>query len=227
MKILSWDVGISHLAFWFGELNKDKTLKTIDWNNINLIPDHQCKSCKKKAIYQKDNDYSCEKHKTIGRWKKIPNCKTSDIDLLRITLINILDTYPQFLEAEQILIENQPSLKNPKMKAISCCLGDYFIIRGIVDKKTVKNVNYISPLNKLKISDENLLKNPKVLELKETIKDKYKLTKNLGILYAELMLKEKECWKFLDIHKKKDDCIDSILQMYNFVTKNYGTCTFI
>ena len=225
MKILSWDVGIAHLAYWFGEMTEKQSLITLEWDLINLIPEHKCDLCSKKATLFKDTNYRCEKHKETGKWKKIPNCKTSDVEDLKESLVKILDTLPQFLDAKVVIIENQPSLKNPKMKAIACCLSDYFLIRGKIDGR-IETVRFISPLNKLKIADETLLNNPKVKELKETIKDKYKLTKKLGILYAELMLSDKECWKMLDKHKKKDDCVDSLLQMYNYVNKNYGKCEF-
>ena len=45
-----------------------------------------------------------------------------------------LDKRKHFLECKMVLIENQPTLKNPKMKAISSTIYDYFLIRGIIDK---------------------------------------------------------------------------------------------
>ena len=36
MKVLSWDVGIIHLAYCILEKNED-TCKIIEWNNINLL----------------------------------------------------------------------------------------------------------------------------------------------------------------------------------------------
>ena len=42
------------------------------------------------------------------------------------------------------LIENQPTLRNPKMKAISSTIYDYYLIRGIFDKdRTNSNIKLV------------------------------------------------------------------------------------
>ena len=53
---------------------------------------------------------------------------------IKLNLINSLDK-KQFQDIDYVLIENQPSLKNPKMKSIAETLYSWFLIRGIVDKK--------------------------------------------------------------------------------------------
>ena len=57
------------------------------------------------------------------------------INFFTYTALNELDKKKHFLECSIVLIENQPTLKNPKMKAISSTIYDYFLIRGIVDKQ--------------------------------------------------------------------------------------------
>ena len=54
---------------------------------------------------------------------------------------------------DEVLIENQPTLKNPTMKTISTLLYSYFVMRGITDKQgTISNVRFICPSNKLKVN---------------------------------------------------------------------------
>jgi len=68
-----------------------------------------------------------------------------------------LDKIKELLNVNEVLIENQPSLKNPAMKTISCFLYSYFIARGIADKtddNPIKKVRFISPSNKLKMDEK-------------------------------------------------------------------------
>ena len=46
-----------------------------------------------------------------------------------------LDAIPKLLEANVVVIENQPSIKNPKMKSVAETLYSWFLIRGIIDKE--------------------------------------------------------------------------------------------
>ena len=62
MKILSWDVGIIHLAYCLIDISD--TIQIIDWGNINLLEDeeHKCfgfigsgdtkSECEKKPQYE-------------------------------------------------------------------------------------------------------------------------------------------------------------------------------
>lgn len=288
MKIISWDVGIIHLAYCIMEYSEtENRFKIYDWSQINLIDNNEeaniCKvelkkdkicGCTGKYFYQDDNGelvYLCGKHKSkydytpidfddyytkkdektkccflekecgtgayyyhgtdgyckshaklllkrlndskkLNSVKKVNSMKVS-IDELRYNLITILDSMPHLLKVEKVLIENQPSLKNPKMKAISSTIYDYFLIRGIIDKSKnnshVKMVKYISPSNKLKVDEDNTIKT-----LSKTADNKkYKLTKQLGIQYCKQLIKhDEENLKFLGTQKKKDDLCDAFLQ---------------
>ena len=72
-----------------------------------------------------------------------------------------LQEKPQLLNVDVVVIENQPSLKNPQMKSIQMILYSYFLILGkIVGNSYVdKNLSYIDKIdfcsasNKLKIYD--------------------------------------------------------------------------
>lgn len=142
-----------------------------------------------------------------------------DIDILRFNLVQELEKKSELFLADKVLIENQPSLKNPRMKAISSTIYDYYLIRGIFDKKfnsNITQVKYISPSNKIKLSKDNKL-------IKEADKtQKYKLTKKLAVDYVKALLDTDLLnfkHYFLSV-KKKDDLADAFLQGAYYLTKN-------
>ena len=71
--------------------------------------------------------------------RNITSILSNTIDELNYDLIKTLESYKQFIDVDIVIIENQPTLKNPKMKAISSALYNYFLIRGIFDKKINKS----------------------------------------------------------------------------------------
>jgi hypothetical protein len=191
--------------------------------------------CKSKCKYmctdnEYKNNYYCRSHaktiyKRIENRYSIKNIKKKSvgslpIENLKLKLINILDTHKNFLQVDIVLIENQPSMKNPKMKAISSTIFDYFMIRGLVDKDITNSiiniVKFMSPSNKLKLADEGDTK--KLVKLKGNDAKTYKLTKSLGIKYCSEMIKPYDKWvNLFNSYKKKDDLADSFLQgMYYF-----------
>lgn len=187
--------------------------------------------CDKKSKYKCiKNNYHCNSHaksvfKKVLDQYKIKSVKKKSVgvissDELKHQLVKKLEEKKSFLEADIVLIENQPSMKNPKMKAISSTIYDYYLIRGIFDKEITKSkitrVKFMSPSNKLKLADEGDTK--KLVKLKGNDAKTYKLTKALGIKYCKEMIEPFENWKTVfNAHTKKDDLADSFLQgMYYF-----------
>jgi len=84
---------------------------------------------------------------------------------------NILDTKPYLLECDYYIIEKQPNRLNPMMQNISVALLSYFVMKT---KKT--NIYFNNAGTKLKLN-EPLSKE----YLKDAGKNKYKITKKLGI----------------------------------------------
>ena len=201
---------------------EDKT-KLCQWES-------KCKCIKTSKYKNSKDEYYCSTHaksmfKKIEDQYKIKSVKkkavgTLSIDDLKIDLIKELEKRVSFMEANIVLIENQPSMKNPKMKAISSTIYDYFLIRGIFDRERtnskIERVKFMSPSNKLKLADEGDSK--KLVKAKGDESKSYKLTKSLGIKYCKVMIEPFQEWKdLLDSHKKKDDLADSFLQgMYYF-----------
>lgn len=156
-----------------------------------------------------------------GKVSKIKKkkCNSISIQTLIINLIKKLDAYPQLLQVTKIIIENQPSMKNPRMKTIASALFTYFTMRGLIDKKDnspIDEVLFMCPSNKLKVDEDNTIK---ILSKAED-GQKYKLTKSLGIKYCKQLIKnDKKNLELLLTFKKKDDMCDSFLQGCYYLSK--------
>jgi hypothetical protein len=136
---------------------------------------------------------------------------------------------PQLLNVDIVVIENQPSLKNPQMKSIQMILYSYFLILGKVIGNQQNNSGYIEKIdfcsasNKLKIATEGDIK--QLIKAKKTDDTKaYKLTKSLGIKYCLELIQHLPIYvKHFNSHKKKDDLADSFLQGAYFYSNNINT----
>jgi len=217
MKILSWDIGIVNSAYCLFEV-EDKQFKVLKWGLINLVDDSICSQCKKKGVHTKDNVTYCQTHKPTGG-KKIPTATKIDIEELCYKLILELDKL-ELLDCDEVIIENQPCMKNPKMKSISSCVFNYYLIRGKVDKQRVKSVSFISATNKLKV--------PVEIELKQSeCSSKYQYRKKASKMICEKMIKDnKDYLEMYNSHKKKDDLADCFLQGVYYINKTVKNCQF-
>jgi hypothetical protein len=168
-----------------------------------------------------------------------------NINLLFENIPKKLYEIPELLDVDIVIIENQPSLKNPKMKSIQMILYSYFIILGKIigngenTTSYIDKIDFCSASNKLKVYDGpeiNLISKKKNIENKEfENKDiennelnkktiKYSDKKKLAILHAQyyLQYQDSKYLEFFNSHKKKDDLSDSFLQglyWYKFVKK--------
>ena len=226
--------------YYFCSLHKNQ-IEKIDKNNIDIqnykgditcevIKSNKniCGKCTKFKIINKNNTiHSCKLHckqftNKNNILKKIskPNASKAPIEIIKMKLITSLDNkINNFKDVEYVLIENQPSMKNPKMKSVAETLYSWFMIRGIIDKKlkNLSNIFYLSPSNKLKIDDKDL--NKEIDALKDKSK-KYKFTKQSAIIYTNKILNlnnEKKWIDFLNTQNKKDDLCDSYLQGLYFI----------
>ena len=198
-------------SFFITHKNHSDTCEQCDKNVKRTCQNHQFCSTHGRNYYNK-----LTKNIKLSNIKKI---KTNfDIGILRHKLIIELDKRPELFTAEKIVIENQPSLKNPRMKAISSTIYDYYLIRGVVDKHFNSQINkvlYMSPSNKIKLS-----KDKKIVKEADKTK-KYKLTKKLAVDYVKALL-DTDLKNFKDYFlsiKKKDDLADAFLQGAYFLLK--------
>ena len=125
--------------------------------DVPTVKTHDC-SNNEKCSHKNKNDIVCNKKaKSIIEGTTIPlcsahikteinsilkdmgpkkmsnqNCNKIPLQILSTKLFSTLDMKKNFLEVDEVLIENQPTLINPTMKTISTFLYSYFCLRGIV-----------------------------------------------------------------------------------------------
>ena len=222
MSILSFDIGIKNLAFC--QLNENEEIE--DWGIINISCDCICQHtntkgylCDKSATFITtwfDDDKQvklCTGHSKLKQYKppekkKLKKIKTQN-SILNVgkNMVEKLKEYPDFLKCKEVIVENQPSLKNPTIKSIQMLVYSYFLVNGVCDiKSTISNLEMINARNKLKVYTGP------TIECK--YKESYKRNKFLAVRYCEIMIKE-ENEKFIELYnisKKKDDLSDSYLQ---------------
>jgi len=172
---------------------------------------NHCDTCNNTStcLIEGSSNYACDEHsesiydkhiKTNTHIKKITNssCIRQPIQQTAKRLYDELSKYDNiFLHVNEIIIENQPTLKNPTMKTIASLLLGYFIFKGMT------NVKFVSPSNKLKIGGD-------------TTKKTYKLTKKLGIKYCCALICDVDR-EILNTHTKKDDMCDAFLQGFQYL----------
>lgn len=154
-------------------------------------------------------------HKTrVVKWENVcvtdSNCKKIKIEELTEQILEcLMSKFDESFEADVVLIENQPMLKNGSMKTVSVVIYTFFNMLKIM-YGNIKNVRFISASNKLKCK--------KVLELQKNI-DTYKDRKRLGIegarLYMADICQEREEW--FNIQSKKDDISDAFLLGIHYI----------
>lgn len=154
---------------------------------------------------------------------KNKSVNTLDYDNTQLKLLTILDNKKELLKANIVLIENQPSFKNPRCKSISNTLYNFYMIRGIIDKlvskSSITKIKFMAPSNKIKIANKE--DTNELILLKDNETKLYKLTKALSVKYCFEMIKHLDNWtEFLNKQKKKDDLADALLQGAFYYEKN-------
>jgi hypothetical protein len=191
--------------------------------------------CNRKSAFDFSGDFLCAMHskskyralQVLSKNKPFKNKSIGslDFDETKLKLFEILEEKKGLLKANIVLIENQPSFKNPTMKSISISLYDFYLIRGIMDKEITKSnitkVKFMSPSNKLKLVDEGETK--KIIIAKATNESiAYKLTKQLSVKYTKELITHLPDWLiFLNSKKKLDDLCDAFLQGCYYYEKNF------
>jgi hypothetical protein len=189
--------------------------------------------CDKSSKYCKDNNNYCNTHakqlyknlQSGAKMKdfKFKSTKKLEFDDVKYNLMMVLESKPHLLTANYVVIENQPSFKNPRMKSIASTIYDYYLIRGIIDKERTKSnifqVKFMSPSNKLKVATEGDTKLLVKVKADGDDTKKYKLTKSLGIKYCLELITHLPIWtNHFKSFTKKDDLADSFLQGAYFYT---------
>ena len=241
-KILSFDIGIKNLAYCLIETTIDPSNNHIvrDWGIINIMEDitdkqEKCinikrggKKCDKPASFYIDNeqtsiffcsDKTCQSKISMAyskkEIKKIKLTTTKNIGLFEIgrILMKCLNKKPNLLEVDEIVIENQPVLKNPTMKSIQMILYSYFLLKMVDSPLVNYKINLFNAKNKLDFYDGP--------EVKCDKKGEYAQRKYLSVEYTKYFLKNNnEKLEWFNSHKKKDDLADCYLQGLTYLSKN-------
>ena len=167
--------------------------------------------------------------KTTEQLTKICDYMKSDDTKLYTNLYDGLNAI-KIEDVNEVVIENQPALKNPRMKSIQMFIYSFFFIGGKTGRLSDLNqVAFFSATKKLNPTNivDNILKKKNKDELapapvpestsvpEEPLSEyrAYKKRKNDSIFIVSCVLDEMDDWKrFFLSHPKKDDLADSLLQ---------------
>ena len=145
-------------------------------------------------------------HNTINEWQ-ILDITSHKNENSCATMVRILDTVPDMLAVDLVLIEKQPS-KNNKMRIIEGLLNAYFVIKGITNNdSTIREVKVYSAKHKLG---------------NDTYRGKvnYSQRKKLGVFRTHHFIKEysqsEHISNLFETSKKKDDLADCLLQALSY-----------
>jgi len=247
MIIISFDIGIKNLAYSLCEYTNNilncldwKIVNLIeipnccDNKNVYFINNiykclkclkfkekFKCSLCDNKTTFFRIQDKNyCNKHgkNILVKFKvKKENTKKLNINDIKIKIIELLENNFKNKDINIVLIENQPTFKNPQMKTISNVIHDYFIIRNFDKIFNINQIKFLSPSNKLKLNMDFF---NEVKQIKNST-EKYKLTKKYAIdicnKYQIQYNISNEFKEYFKQHKKQDDLSDCFLQIIYFI----------
>tara|TARA_B110000967_G_C18736468_1_gene485355 strand:+ start:149 stop:877 length:729 start_codon:yes stop_codon:yes gene_type:complete len=235
MKILSIDVGIKNIAVCVVQFNASGH-RIMEWVIINLIQDlldnqltccvtrrgSRCKKVASNKVIVHDTVLgfcklkTCQKEllgsytkRQIKKYKKI-NANHVGLDILGSNIYHGLMALKNLDNLDYVLIENQPVLKNPKMKSIQMIIYSFFMFMAETPKSAHKTILF-NPSTKLKVYDGPTIKT--------TIKNKYAIRKFLSVEYTKYFLNKTQNtnWiEFFNDNSKKDDLADAYLQALTY-----------
>ena len=211
----------------------DLTQKAICCYETFVKKTNTVKKCEKAAFTTRKDDLTkgyCNQHLKVVQTHdpfEIYEIKKDKKELVReISILTLSKRLFQHLESlgdillnvDEIIIENQPVLKNPTMKTIQILLYSYFIMNGILKEK-VKNIHFFSASKKLEAFDDV---DNKIFNTLSHITNQYQINKKLAVLYTNEMIKNDIKWfKFFNTHSKKDDLSDAYLTNCYFIDRQF------
>lgn len=144
-----------------------------------------------------------ESHRIL-KWD-ILDIQERDLERMSSKLIHML--YDLFADVPifQVLIENQPVMKNPTMKSIQMIIHSFFICSREIGMNSVERVSFVPASCKNKFCDGMLR------DEEDNSKPSYTRNKKRAIQTTRMLVPVD--WKtYFESHKKKDDLADAFLQ---------------
>lgn len=139
------------------------------------------------------------------------NCKKLKIETLtEQVLLTLQEHFDDSFEADVVLIENQPMLKNGNMKTVSVIIYSYFVMSKL-QFGNIREVRFYSASNKLKCKKITDVEHEK----KSTYKDRKSLSKEVAKRYIVDICPENLDW-FLG-QRKGDDIADAFLLGIHYI----------
>jgi hypothetical protein len=168
-------------------------------------------------LYKNDKEeIIIEKWDIIKVLEDDEKCKQVPLNEITTRLYNKLQEELEDNEITEVLLENQPCLKNPVMKSIQMIIYGFFHYQKTLLGREIENIKLINASNKLKVGKNfNEINNQEHII---KIKNKYNRNKKLAIEYTNKLLKDRvkkdyeELYEFFNNNKKKDDLADAFLQ---------------
>ena len=217
VRVLSFDIGTKNLAFCDLEVDKNGTK-----NDGPLL------------FEKKDDMEKNVSSITIYAWDvcDISSGKKHDIHVVAPNLLKLLEErFDASLEhVTDVVIENQPVMKNPIMKSIQMVMFTYFHMMKKMRYPDL-NIHLISAANKTKVTrllpkeQAEALTNQSATEAKNT--KGYKFNKTLAQHLSKALLSfmthpsfhtDATPWsEHYERHKKRDDLADAFLQGLQFL----------
>lgn len=232
MKLISFDVGIKNLSFCCLEYTDDK-YSIYDWGIINISCDECCdhiikggRKCDNSAsVMTNSGKKLCNTHKKNKeykdlKFKRVPKIKNPTLHI-GDNIVKKLNEHI-FLDVHDVIIENQPALKNPTMKTVQMLLYSYFLINGYCQESSnIGNIEMINARNKLKAYSGPEIHSP----FSKDKKNIYKTNKYLAVEYCKHMItcEDNSFQELFNTSRKKDDLSDSFLQGVYWILKKNKT----
>lgn len=235
MIVVSIDVGFHNLAIARIKFqDSSDEFQMLDWFLLDIsvskdvplcsMQTKKCLPCPYKGKWiisnqDEDSKYMCTRHCRAHERKfgdtMVKN--NSYMERITVSITNELDRYPQLLEADVVLVENQPVNKNPMAKTIQIILQTYFGLRGILmSSSRIKHVQPVHASIKMRACKD--------VEYDGKSKNKYSITKRKSVLACtKIVTEQKGCESFRKIladSRKKDDLADAFLQAWAYVMKS-------
>jgi hypothetical protein len=214
-----------------------KKLDNLEQNNYKslIFKNNKCdgqlkkKSCARKAkFYTKNLNYQDTTHVNFlcGSCLKKPQYDSSDFLQIQATgktkgdqdfyecLFHHLEKHfcELWKDVNNVVLENQPSFKNPRMKSVQMFIFSYFFMKAKNAGAPIK-IDFFNAGKKLDIYTGD--------EIDVSKKTKYAKTKYLGVEYAKYFLKKNTQDDFNETYlaqfKKKDDLADAYLQGMQYI----------